>query len=133
MRRHALCRALRRNAGKQDFARDNFPASLKYFKVDYIPISDKLYYEYADELLHHIRELVELENGINFTGNDEIAILLTEEELDAFAASMSENTACKTIYLGHDVLTSEAQEKCFKKYNITVNVIPDYYYRDLEG
>ena len=115
---------------KRVIARDGYPASLKYFKVDYIPISDKFY---ADELLRHIRELVELENGIDFTGNAEVAILLTEEELDAFVATMSETGVCKTIYLGHDVLTSDAQEALFKKYNITVNVIPDYYYGDLEG
>ena len=36
----------------------------------------------ADELLYHIRELVELENGVNFTGNAEVGIVLTEEELD---------------------------------------------------
>lgn len=60
------------------------PASLKYYKVDYVPISDRMYYEYADELLRHIRELVELENGINFTGNAEIAIVLTDEELEIF-------------------------------------------------
>ncbi len=128
-----ICRDVTYERLKRVIARDNFSASLKYFKVDYIPISDKLYYEYADELLHHIRELVELENGMDFTGNKEIAILLTEEELDAFVASMSENTPCKTVYLGHDVLTSEAQEQAFKKHNITVNVIPDYYYKDLEG
>ena len=72
-----------------------------------------------------------LENGINFNGNAEIAILLTEEELDGFANAIPEN--CKTIYLGHDVLPSEEQEKIFKKNGITINVIPDYYYRDLEA
>ena len=109
-------------------------ASLKYFKIDYVPISDKLYYEYADELLKHIRELVELENGINFNGNAEIAmiaIVLTEKELDEFAANMPEK--CKAIYLGHDVLPSEAQESLFKARGIAVNIIPDYYYRELEG
>ncbi|MDR2408280.1 MAG: site-specific DNA-methyltransferase, partial [Bacteroidales bacterium] len=65
----------------QAIKKDNFFESLKYYKIDYIPISEKLYYEYADELLKHIRELVELENGINFLGNDKIAIVLTDEEL----------------------------------------------------
>jgi len=41
------------------------PASLKYYKIDYIPISDRMYYEYADELLKHIRELVELEKTVS--------------------------------------------------------------------
>ncbi len=109
----------------------NNKASLKYYKVDFVPISDKLYYEYADELLKHIRELVELENGINFNDNAEIAIVLTEKELDEFAANMPEK--CKTIYLGHDVLPSEAQESLFKARGIAVNIIPDYYYRELEG
>lgn len=106
-------------------------ASLKYFKVDFVPISDKLYYEYADELLKHVKELVELENAINFNGNDKIAIILTEEELDNFANAIPET--CKTVYLGHDVLPSVAQEKIFKKNGITINIIPDYYYRDLEA
>ena len=109
----------------------NNSASLKYYKVDFVPISDKLYYEYADELLKHVKELVELENGINFNGNDKIAIILTEEELDGFTADIPE--ACKTIYLGHDVLPNEEQETMFRKRGITVNIIPDYYYRDLEA
>ena len=96
-----------------------------------MPITDKLYYEYADDLLKYVKQLIELENGINFNGNAEIAILLTEEELDGFANAIPEN--CKTIYLGHDVLPSEEQEKIFKKNGITINVIPDYYYRDLEA
>lgn len=106
--------------------------SLKYFKVDFLPITDKLYYEYADDLLKYIRELVELENGINFNGNDEIAIVLTEEELDSFVANINDKK-CKAIYLGHDVLPTEEQEKIFKKLGTTINVIPDYYYRDLEA
>ena len=36
------------------------PASLKYYRIDYVPINEQLYYEYADELLRHVRELVEL-------------------------------------------------------------------------
>ena len=77
-----------------------------------MPIADKLYYEYADELLLHIRELVELENGINFNGNEKIAILLTEKELDGFAANIPKD--CKTVYLGHEVLSSESQKNCLK-------------------
>jgi adenine-specific DNA-methyltransferase len=42
---------------------------LKYYRVEYVPISKRFYYEYANELLLHIRELVELENGVNFIGN----------------------------------------------------------------
>lgn len=126
-----ICRDVTYERIKRVIAKDDYKASLKYFKVDYLPISDKLYYEYADELLLHIRELVELENGINFNGNAEIAIVLTEKELDDFTQNIPET--CKAIYVGHDVLPTEEQEKIFAKRKIKVNVIPEYYYRDLEG
>ena len=126
-----ICREVTYERIKRVIAKEDYKASLKYFKVEYLPISDKLYYEYADELLLHIRELVELENGINFNGNTEIAIVLTEKELDDFTQNIPET--CKAIYVGHDVLPTEEQEKIFAKRKIKVNVIPEYYYRDLEG
>lgn len=126
-----ICREVTYERIKRVIDKEDYKASLKYFKVDFVPISDKLYYEYADELLKHVKELVELENAINFNGNDKIAIILTEEELDNFANAIPET--CKTVYLGHDVLPSVAQEKIFKKNGITINIIPDYYYRDLEA
>lgn len=126
-----ICREVTYERIKRVIAKEDYKASLKYFKVDYLPISDKLYYEYADELLLHIRELVELENGINFNGDAEIAIVLTEAELDDFTQNIPET--CKAIYVGHDVLPTEEQEKIFAKRKIKVNVIPEYYYRDLEG
>lgn len=126
-----ICRDVTYERIKRVIVKEDYKASLKYFKVDYLPISDKLYYEYADELLLHIRELVELENGINFNGNAEIAIVLTEKELDDFTQNIPET--CKAIYVGHDVLPTEEQEKIFAKRKIKVNVIPEYYYRDLEG
>lgn len=126
-----ICRDVTYERIKRVIAKDDYKASLKYFKVEYLPISDKLYYEYADELLLHIRELVELENGINFNGNAEIAIVLTEKELDDFTQNIPET--CKAIYVGHNVLPTEEQEKIFAERKIKVNVIPEYYYRDLEG
>lgn len=89
---------------KRVIEKENYAASLKYYKVDYVPISDRLYYEYADELLKHIRELVELENGINITGNMEIGIVLTDEELYDFIQQLESNTRYKKLYLGHDIL-----------------------------
>lgn len=125
-----ICREVAYTRLKNVISKNN-KASLKYFKVDFVPISDKLYYEYADELLKHVKELVELENAINFNGNAEIAIVLTEAELDGFTAEIPE--ACKSIYLGHDVLPTEEQETLFRERGISVNIIPDYYYRDLEA
>ena len=112
---------------------DNYVASLKYYKVDYIPIGEKMYYEYADELLTHIRELVELENGIDFANNTEVGIVLTEEELAEFINDLNNNSTFKKVYLGHDILLDAYQAYILKEKNVTVNIIPDYYYRELEG
>ena len=92
-----------------------------------------LWYEYADELLRHVRELVELENGVNFIENAEIAIVLTDEELADFIARPAAFAKCRTLYLGHDILPTGEQEELLKEREIVVHIIPDYYYRELEG
>lgn len=127
-----ICREVTYERIKRVIDKENYAASLKYYKVDYIPISDRMYYEYADELLKHIRELVELENGLNFTGNATIAIVLTEEELEAFTADTDKLAKCRKLYMGHDLLPDENQEKALKENGVEINIIPDYYYRDLQ-
>lgn len=125
-----ICRDVTYERIKRVIDKENYAASLKYYKVDYVPISERMYYEYADELLHHIRELVELENGINFIGNAEIAIVLTDEELAEFVSNISEN--CRKLYMGHDLLPDEGQEKILAEHGIEISIIPDYYYGDLQ-
>lgn len=127
-----ICRDVTYERIKRVIDKENYEASLKYYKVDYIPISDRMYYEYADELLKHIRELVELENGINFTNNAEIAIVLTDEELEDFITNIEDFSKCKKLYMGHDLLPNEKQEQALSTHEIEVNIIPDYYYRDLQ-
>lgn len=128
-----ICRDVTYERIKRVIDKEGCSASLKYYKVDYVPISDRMYYEYADELIKHIRELVELENGVNFTGNAEIAIVLTEKELDNFISQLKNNTKCQKLYLGHDILMDAQQAQALKDRKITVNIIPDYYYKELEG
>lgn len=129
---NGICRDVTYERIRRVIDKEDYAASLKYYKIDYVPISDRMYYEYADELLRHIRELVELENGINFTGNEEIAIVLTEDELAAFIADKDRFAKCRRLYMGHDLLPDEEQEAALFKNKIAVNVIPDYYYRDLQ-
>ena len=128
-----ICRNVTYERCKRVIEKENYDASLKYYKIEYIPISEQLYYEYADQLLLHIRELVELENGINFIGNAKIAIVLTEEELTTFIGNVDNFKKCRKIYLGHDVLLDGEQESSLKERRIKVNIIPDYYYKELEG
>lgn len=121
---------------------DGLPGSLKYFKTDFIPISEKMYYEYADDLLLHVRELVELENAVNFDKDKTVAIVLDDDEMEEFIATLVESgrneqkdtstgLSVRALYVGHDVLVSRKQERILKSHNISINTIPDYYYRDL--
>lgn len=127
-----ICRDVTYERISRVIDKEKYAASLKYYKVDYLPISERLYYEYADELLKHIRELVELENGINFIGNAEIAIVLTDDELDNFTQNIEQYSACRKLYMGHELLPDEDQERIIEENNIEINIIPDYYYRDLQ-
>jgi len=128
-----ICRDITYERIKRVIFEENCEASLKYYRIDYVHINEKLYYEYADELLRHVCELVELENGINFADNTHFAIILTDEELASFVANINKFEACRTLYIGHDVLTNGEQEALLKNRHIKVNVIPDYYYQELEG
>ena len=76
---------------------------------------------------------MELENGINFIENAEIAIVLTDEELADFIDRPNAFAKCHTLYLGHDILPTGEQDAVIKERGIQVNIIPDYYYRELEG
>lgn len=129
---NGICKEVTYERIRTAIEREGYPASLKYYKVDYVPISDRLYYEYADELLGHIRELVELENGVNLTDNTEIAIVLSEEELADFIENTELFSKCKKLYMGHDLLPTEEQETALHECGIDIRVISDYYYRDLQ-
>lgn len=128
-----ICRNVTYERIRRVIEREGYAASLKYYRIDYVPINEQLYYEYADELLHHVRELVELENGINFIENAKIAIVLTDEELADFIAHPEAFAKCHTLYLGRDILPTGEQDAAIKERGIRVNIIPDYYYRELEG
>lgn len=130
---NSICRDVTYERIKRVIDKENYSASLKYYKVDYVSISDRMYYEYADELLLHIRELVELEHGINFTDNDAIAIILTDDEMKDFMTKINGCSVYKRVYIGHDVLLDAEQEQLLRDKRIAINVIPNYYYKELEG
>ena len=130
-----ICRDITYQRIKNVITKDGLPGSLKYFKVDFVPVAEKEYYEYADKLLLHVRELVELENAVDFKRDKSVAIVLTEEELAEFTNKIEETdqTMTKILYLGHDVLLSKEQKSLFKKRGIKVKIIPQYYYPELNG
>ncbi len=127
---NGICREITYERLKRAIDLEGYEASLKYCKVGFVPITEQVYYEYADKLLLHIRELVELENGLDFNGNRQVAICLTDDELREFAASCKRGE-CKAVYVGHNVLVSSEIEGKLSRREIKINVIPDYYYKEL--
>ncbi len=126
---NGICRDITYKRIKNVIDGDGYASGMKYYKVEYLPTEDKLYYEYADELLKHMRELVELENGVDLERSERFDIIETERELDEYAASLGAvDIMSKVVYLGHDVLPTDAQDELFCDLGIEVRVIPEYYY-----
>lgn len=107
--------------------------ALNYYHIDFESITDKLFYEYADKLLFHIKELVEVENGIDFDGNKKVAICLTDEDFQEFTSAFTNTTTYKAVYVGHDVFVTPEIESKLNTLGIKINIIPDYYYGELRG
>ena len=74
---------------------DGLPGSLKYFKVDFVPVAEKEYYEYADKLLLLVVvELVEItfSNSVISSSVKTIATELLCSKSTAFSSSTSSRT-----------------------------------------
>lgn len=127
-----ICRNITYNRIKTVIEKEKYNASLKYFTIDYVDISDRQYYEYADNFLLHIKELVELENGIDFDYDKRIKMILTDEELRTYVDSVFKDNPCRMIYLGHNVLLSIEDEKKLIARGVEIRRIPDYYYGELK-
>lgn len=128
-----ICEKVTYERLKRVIEKESYAAKLKYYKIDYISIKEQMYYEYADDLLMHIRELVELENGVDFSHDSEIAIVLTDDEAEKLAKSAAKLKTIKTLYRGHNVMMNKGVEEKLRKNNIEIKVIPQYYYPELEG
>jgi len=129
---NGICEKVTYERLKRVIAKEDYKARLKYLKIDYLPIEEKVYYECADELLKHIRELVELENGVDFGRDKSIAIVLTDKDLAKFADDAKRVAACRTIYVGHNVMVGGETRRLLTKNGIEQKEIPQYYYPEME-
>ncbi|MBQ6329847.1 MAG: site-specific DNA-methyltransferase [Kiritimatiellae bacterium] len=130
---NGICEKVTYERLKRVIKRDKYAASVKYFKVDYVPIDGKVYYDYADDLLKHIRELVELENSIDFKTDSTIAIAVTDKEFEKFVSSDKKMDGKKALYVGHDVLIGKPARQKLERRGIEIRIIPQYYYSEQEA
>ena len=78
-----------------------------------------------------IKELVELENGIDVDEDMSIVLALSDEELFKIVNLNNIHSITK-IYIANDVFITPHQEQILKRNNIEINIIPDYYYGELK-
>lgn len=101
---------------------DGIPANLKYYKTDFVAKDSE---ELVDELLEHIREMIQLEYGVKVDGRQYVMIL-DDEEMDDFEQHIDSYPDLKAIFISQDVLLSTPQEKLLQDY--ATYIIPDYYF-----
>ena len=98
-------------------------ANLKYFKTDFVSKNLK---NLSKELTKHVKELIELEWGVNIDKKVNLMVM-TEEELDKIEDNWDKlKTTVKSIYRARQVIYTGKQKELFK--NINNYIIPDYYF-----
>ena len=111
--------------GKYDALKTN----LKYYRCTYIPRINTENENLHNNLLINIKNLIQLENGIEIDDN-KIKVYLDEEELDKFSTNKEELEVCEKVYISSDILLTSEQEETFENNNIEVYIIPEYYFED---
>lgn len=96
--------------------------NLKYFKTEFISKNSD---DVTEELLLHIKEMVELENGITLD-NKKHLIVLSDEEADSLEKDWNSYTDVEAIYVSRNVLFTTSQNELFR--NVEIHIIPDYYF-----
>ena len=105
------------------------PYNLKYYKCAYVPRINTEDENLHNNLLINIKNLIQLENGIEIDDN-KIRVYLDEDELDKFSKNQSDLDVCEKVYISSDILLTSIQESIFKNNNIEVYIIPEYYFED---
>lgn len=102
---------------------NGIPANLKYYRTDFVSKdSDSL----TDELLDHIKEMIQLEHGINLDGSQYL-LVLTDEEADALEQHWDEYKDVKALYVSRNVLFTTEQNMLFG--DVDIHIIPDDYFK----
>lgn len=104
-------------------------SNLKYYRCTYIPRINTETEDLHNNLLINIKNLIQLENGIEIDDN-KIRVYLNEDELDKFSTNEKELEICEKVYISSDILLTSEQENIFENNNIEVYIIPEYYFED---
>lgn len=101
---------------------EGLPANLKYYKTDFV---DKESEEIYDDLLEHIKEMIQLQYGVK-VDNHKYIMIMDDDEMDEFGKNFDEYKDIEVVFINQDVLLSTSQEKLLQ--NINSKIIPDCYF-----
>ena len=102
---------------------EGIPANLKYYRTDFVSKDAE---DVSDELLKHIKEMIQLEHGIQ-VDDSKYLILLTDEDADELELKWDEYSEIKALYVSRNVLFTSKQNALFA--NVEVHIIPDDYFK----
>lgn len=102
---------------------EGIPANLKYYRTDFVSKDAE---DVSDELLKHIKEMIQLEHGIQ-VDDSKYLILLTDEDADELELRWDEYSEIKALYVSRNVLFTSKQNALFA--NVEVHIIPDDYFK----
>ena len=97
-------------------------ANLKYYKTDFV---DKESEEIYDDLLEHIKEMIQLQYGVK-VDNQKYIMILDDEEMDEFEKHFNDYENIEAVFINQDVLLTTSQEKLLQ--NVNTQIIPDCYF-----
>ena len=97
-------------------------ANLKYYKTDFV---DKESEEIYDDLLEHMKEMIQLQYGVK-VDNQKYIIIMDDEEMDDFEQNFDNYEDIKVVFINQEVLLTTSQEKLLQ--NIYTQIIPDCYF-----
>lgn len=101
---------------------EGIPANLMYFRTDFV---DKESESLSDDLLKHIREMIQLEHGIKID-DQKYVIIMEDEDMDELEKNIDNYPQLKAVFINQDVFLSSSQEALLEK--IDSYIIPDYYF-----
>lgn len=125
---NGICREITYERIRRVIETENYAASLRYFRVEHLPVENRLYDEYAFELLHHIEPLTALERQKSLADEEKIGIAPDDQALEELLADKKRLSKLRALYLGGYILLSQEQQELLTRHGIRVRFVPDTYY-----
>ena len=97
-------------------------ANLLFYRTEFISKGKE---SLSNALLEHIREMIQLEQGIKIDGS-QYMMVMSDEEADELQAHWGEYESVKAIYASKEVLFTTEQNALFA--GVEIHTIPDYYF-----